>query len=107
MASFRWFSAGVVAGLAAAAIGQELQKEPEERTWKGTVAGVPYNFRMNEWSEIANEYWNPDSDQILSPHAIGLGWGINFAALTRRAQTFIESQQQERQAHKIPEPSRR
>lgn len=104
MGKVRWFVMGVVAGLAAAAVGQEMQKPPEQRTWKGTVAGMPYNFNVNEWGDIATEYWNPKSDSILSPKAIGIGWGINFAAVARRAQEFIESQQQERP---LPEPSRR
>lgn len=84
-----WFVAGVVTGLTAAAIGQELAKPPEERTWKGRVAGVPYSFRLSEWADAANEYWNPDSDQILSPHVIGLGWGVNFAALVHWAQALV------------------
>src|SRR5579862_1554891 len=91
MGKFNWFLTGVVTGLTAAAIGQELAKAPAERTWKGTVAGVPYNFRLNEWSNIAAEYWNPDSDRILTPHAIGLGWGVNLAAVARRAQTAVAS----------------
>lgn len=105
MAKFRWFVVGVVAGLTAAAIGQELAREPEERTWKGRVAGVPYNFRLDEWGTVANEYWNPESDRILSPHAIGLGWGINFSALARRAQSLIPSQPSEDE--RVPEVSRR
>lgn len=84
-----WFGAGVAAGLAAAAIGQELAKAPEDRTWKGTVAGVPYNFRLEEWPQITNEYWNPASDQVLVPHTIGLGWGVNFAALKRRIEALL------------------
>lgn len=84
-----WFAVGVVAGLAAAAIGQELAKAPEARTWKGTVAGVPYNFRLEEWPEVTNEYWNPESDKILTPHTIGLGWGVNFAALKRRVEALL------------------
>ncbi|MGZ3674053.1 MAG: hypothetical protein ACXVCO_07060 [Ktedonobacterales bacterium] len=87
------FVAGVVAGLTAAAVGQELAKEPSQRTWKGKVAGVPYNFRVAEWSDIANEYWNPSSDQILVPRAIGLGWGINFAAVARRVQGLMQTLQ--------------
>jgi hypothetical protein len=86
---FNWFVAGVAAGLSAAAIGQELAKAPEERAWKGTVAGVPYNFRLEEWPNITNEYWNPDSDQILVPHTIGLGWGVNFAALKHRVEALL------------------
>lgn len=87
------FVAGVVTGLTAAAIGQELAKEPTERTWNGTIAGVPYNFHLATWSEIVGEYWNPESDAILTPHVIGLGWGINFAALTRLAQRLTDSAQ--------------
>lgn len=84
MGKLSWFTAGVVAGLTAAAIGQELARPQQERTWKGKVAGVPYNFRVPEWGAIANEYWNPASNNIMAPHAIGLGWGINFAAVFQR-----------------------
>ncbi len=86
MRALRYFLVGVMTGLTAAAISKELEKPPAERTWRGTIAGVPYNFRVWEWSDISREYWNPASDAILSPRAIGLGWGINFAALARRAQ---------------------
>ncbi len=89
MAKLSTFMAGVVTGLTAAAIGQELAKEPAERTWQGKVAGVPYNFRLNDWGDIAREYWNPESDRILTPHAIGIGWGINFAALIHRARELV------------------
>jgi len=106
MAKLRWLVIGAVAGLAAAAVGQELAKDPEQRTWKGTVAGIPYNFRLDEWGAIASEYWNPESDTILSPHAIGLGWGVNFAALAHRAQTLLEAQRQPVD-ERIPESSRR
>jgi len=93
MGKMNWFVVGVMTGLTAAAIGQELAKAPAERTWKGRVAGVPYNFRLNDWPDIATEYWNPDSDQIFSPHAVGLGWGVNFAAVARRAQDLVASAQ--------------
>ncbi|HEY7781480.1 MAG TPA: hypothetical protein VIC85_14825 [Ktedonobacterales bacterium] len=106
MGKMRWFVTGVMVGLSAAAIGQELAKEPEARTWKGKVAGVPYNFNLPEWGAVASEYWNPASDQILSPHALGLGWGVNFAALARRAQALAEARQPATDGH-TPEPSRR
>lgn len=96
MGKLRWFLYGIMAGLTAGAIDQELKKDPDERTWTGTIAGVPYNFNVQQWREIANEYWNPASDQLFSPHAIGLGWGINFAAVVRRAQALAEAQQQQR-----------
>jgi len=98
------FVTGVAVGLAAAAIGQELQKPADERTWKGKVAGVPYNFNIPEWGQIAGEYWNPSSDQILQPHVIGLGWGINFAALLRRAQGLVQQAQQSQSAQQTEVP---
>jgi hypothetical protein len=105
MAKLRWFVTGAIAGLAAAAIGQELAKEPQERTWKGTVAGVPYNFRVDEWSAIASDYWNPDNEAIFVPEVIGLGWGINFAALAQRARALMAAQWQPEP--RAPEPTRR
>ena len=91
MRGLRIFVTGVVAGLAYAAISKELEKPPEARTWQGTIGMVPYNFRFQEWGDLAREYWNPASNQILSPKAIGIGWGINFAALTHRAQEWLQS----------------
>jgi hypothetical protein len=88
-----WIVAGVVIGLAAAAISKEMEKPPAARTWQGTVAGVPYNFNLANWVNTAGEYWNPASDQILTPHAIGLGWGINVAALVRRVEDLVGAQQ--------------
>ena len=103
MGKLRSFTAGVMVGLTAAAIGQELAKDPETRTWKGTVAGVPYNFRIAEWPTIANEYWNPESDRVLQPHAIGLGWGVNFAAVLQKARALIDQPDH----YRAPEPVER
>jgi uncharacterized protein DUF5808 len=90
MGKFRWFVTGIVIGLTAAAVGEELKRPPEQRTWKGTIAGVPYNFRPGEWSDIVKEHWDPKSDRILTPHAIGLGWGVNFAAVVGRVRELTD-----------------
>lgn len=111
MSKLNTFTTGVIVGLIAAAIGQELAKEPEQRTWKGKVAGIPYNFRLAEWSDIAREYWNPESDHIFTPHAIGMGWGINFAAVANRLQQMSQSNPAESRptplSKQIPEPAER
>jgi hypothetical protein len=83
MSKLSWFIAGAVTALTAAAISKEMEKPVAERAWKGTIAGIPYNLNIPSWPDIAREYWNPESDQILSPHAIGIGWGVNLAALWR------------------------
>lgn len=93
MGKLNWFVAGAVTALSAAAISKELEKPADERTWKGQIAGIPYNFNIPSWFEIAHEYWNPKSDQILSPHAIGIGWGINFAALWGLLETLLSEPQ--------------
>src|SRR5579884_4274876 len=91
MGKLSWFVAGAASALTAAAISKELEKPASERTWRGTIAGVPYNFNIPSWGQIAGEYWNADSNQILTPHTIGVGWGINFAALLQWIQdTFGE-----------------
>jgi hypothetical protein len=64
---------------------------------------VPYNFNLPEWRDIASEYWNPESDEILAPRVMGLGWGVNFAALVNRARQMMEA----RQAPRILEPVER
>src|SRR5260221_2783439 len=89
MRKLSWFVLGAIAALTAAAISKEMEKPAAERTWKGKIASVPYNFNIPDWAGIAREYWNPNSDRIFSPHAIGLGWGVNFAALWRWAQTLM------------------
>lgn len=111
MSKLSTFTSGVIVGLIAAAIGQELAKEPEQRTWKGKVAGIPYNFRLAEWSDISGEYWNPENDHIITPHVIGMGWGINFAAIANRLQQMSQSNLPESrptsQSKQIPEPAER
>jgi hypothetical protein len=63
MKRFRRFVMGISMGLVAAAVYQELQKPPEERTWHGRVARVvPYDFRM-------------------PTPVMGVGWAVNFYRL--------------------------
>jgi hypothetical protein len=103
MGKFRWFVFGVITGLSAAAIGEELKLPPEQRAWKGTVAGVPYNFRFDEWSGIAREYWDPTSNNILTPHAVGLGWGVNFAAVVSRVRAMAATRATTAEHEQTPE----
>jgi hypothetical protein len=103
MGRFRWFVIGIVVGLTAAAIGEEIKQPPEQREWKGTIAGVPYNFRLDEWSNVAKEYWDPTSDRIVTPHAIGLGWGVNFAAILGRVRELKDMRAPAAQDKPTPE----
>ena len=74
----------VAAGaVVAAAVAKELRKPSEARTWTGRVLGLPYDFRRPTPEKIAREFWDPDSDAFLTPHAFGVGYGVNLARVAR------------------------
>ncbi|KUN81471.1 hypothetical protein AQJ66_24030 [Streptomyces bungoensis] len=73
----------IAVGVVAAAVAKELRKPSEARTWTGTVLGVPYDFRLPTPEKIVREYWDPDSDALLTPHAFGVGYGVNLARVVR------------------------
>jgi len=68
-------------GLVALAVNEQLQRPPNERTWQGSVFGLPYDFRFPTFERIRSTLWNKDNPQLLVPHAFGIGWSINFYPL--------------------------
>jgi Family of unknown function (DUF5808) len=69
------------------AIGQELLKPAEERTWQGRVwRVVPYDFRPPTWARLRDTLWAPENPQIFTPRVFGVGWSVNlgrvYAVLT-------------------------
>jgi hypothetical protein len=73
-------------GLTVAAISQEMQKAPSDRTWTGVVFGVvPYDFRPPTWERLRSAFWNPDDPRLFTERPLGVGWAINFY----RAQTML------------------
>jgi len=84
---FRRFVTLVAFGLVVAAVIDQLRRDPEERTWEGSVAGVvPYDFRMPTLERARSRWWNTDDDRLFVPQVFGVGWTINFARLARLAQ---------------------
>lgn len=70
------------AGLLAAAVIEEIRKPADRRTWHGEVAGfIPYDFRPPTLDRIKRTFWAPDDPRILTPRALGVGWGVNVARL--------------------------
>ena len=67
--------------VSAAAVLQELSRPEEERTWHGSVFGVPYDFRAPTLARFRDAMWNPDDPRLFTPHPFGVGWTINFARL--------------------------
>jgi Family of unknown function (DUF5808) len=71
----------VLLGLAlvGAAVFREQKRPAGSRTWHGRLARIlPYDFRPLSWARIKTELWNPADSRILTPHAFGVGWGINL-----------------------------
>ena len=87
MDGFRRFVKLVAFGLVVAAVIDQLRRDPEERTWEGSVAGVvPYDFRMPTLERARSRWWNTDDDRLFVPQVFGVGWTINFARLARLAE---------------------
>ena len=86
MERFRRFVKLVAFGLVLAALIDQLRRDPEERTWEGSVAGiVPYDFRMPTLERARSRWWNADDNRLFVPQVFGVGWTINFARLARLA----------------------
>jgi hypothetical protein len=83
---FRRFVKLVAFGLVLAAMIDQLRRDPEERTWEGSVAGiVPYDFRMPTLERARSRWWNTGDDRLFVPQVLGIGWTINLARLARLA----------------------
>ena len=83
----------LLAILVGAAIRDQLRRPPEERTWHGTVAGFPYDFRIPTIEKVRNTFWNPNDPRLFVPHAFGVGWSINFYTLVHpQVQQSLQSQ---------------
>ncbi len=69
----------------AAAIRQELKKNPAERTWRGRLTlSIPYDFTIPTIERVREAYWNAEDDHIITDKVFGVGWAINLHALLRR-----------------------
>jgi hypothetical protein len=74
--------AGVaVASLLGGAIAQQLRRPLSERTWYGTIAGVPYDFRPPTPDKLRATFWNKNTAHVLVPQAFGVGWTVNVYPL--------------------------
>ncbi len=67
------------------ALREQLEREPAERTWRGQIGPVPYDFRVPTLDRVLDAYWNPDSQRLFTDKVVGIGWAINFAQLWRIA----------------------
>lgn len=70
-----------LATLIGLAVREQLRLPPEQRTWHGTLYGIPYDFRWPTVERLRDAFWNKDTPQVLVPHAFGMGWSINLYPL--------------------------
>ena len=74
----------VAIGLIVAAVIEQLRRDPDDRTWEGTVAGiVPYDFRMPTLERARSRWWNPEDERLFVPQVFGVGWTLNLARLAK------------------------
>src|SRR5947208_553752 len=71
----------VVGAYIVAAIREQLNRPPEERTWQGKLFGIPYDFRPPTIERLRDAFWNKNTAQVLVPQPIGIGWTINLYPL--------------------------
>ncbi len=66
----------LIAILLSAAIRDQLRRPPEERTWHGTVFGIPYDFRFPTLDRLRDSFWNKNTPQLscLSLFPKEVGW---------------------------------
>ena len=79
-----------ITAASAGAVVQELSKPKEQRTWHGSVLGVPYDFRLPSVERIRAAYWNPEDERLFTPLAFGVGWGINIPRLLQKLRETSE-----------------
>lgn len=76
----RWIALASI-GVAAAAVQEQLSRPPDERTWHGRIAGVPYDFRIPTAETVTAKVWDKNNPSLLAPTLFGVGWSINLYRL--------------------------
>lgn len=77
---------GAAVALVAVSVARELRTPPEDRTWQGRVAGVPYDWRAPSVDRLKSSWWAPDDDVLVRPTVFGIGWDVNLGRVARLAQ---------------------
>jgi hypothetical protein len=84
MERFRQVVKLVAIALVVAAVIEQLRRDPDERTWEGTVAGiVPYDLRVPTFERARSRWWNTEDDRLFVPQVFGVGWTVNLARLVK------------------------
>ena len=71
----------LLAAYTATAMREQLNRPPQERTWHGTLFGIPYDFRPPTIERLRDAFWNKNTAQVLVAQPIGIGWTLNLYPL--------------------------
>ncbi len=63
------------------AILEQWRLPEDQRTWHGTIFGIPYDFRKPGIERLRETFWNKNTARVLVPQFSGMGWSINFYPL--------------------------
>ena len=70
-----------ITALMGLAIREQMRLPKEQRTWHGTLFGIPYDFRRPTIERLCETYWNKETARVLVPQFFGMGWTVNFYPL--------------------------
>src|SRR5262245_11009973 len=70
-----------ITALMGLALRQQLQMPKDQRTWHGTLFGIPYDFRRPTLELLRQTFWNKETARVFVPQCFGIGWTINFSPL--------------------------
>jgi len=81
--------------LGIAAVSREMKRPRPERSWQGSVMGVPYDLRFPPTlSRIRERWWNRDDPRLFTPHVFGVGWSVNLYQLSQHLHCASEDEEQ-------------
>lgn len=79
--TLKWLFRLAALAVTALAILDQLVRNREYRDWRGSVFGIPYDFRPPTLERIRERWWNETDPRLFTPHVFGVGWSINLARL--------------------------
>ena len=57
----------ITVAVAGAAALDQLRRPVAERTWHGSVLGIPYDFRPPSPRRFKDAWWNPNDPRLFTP----------------------------------------
>lgn len=80
--SLRELLGAVALALLVAAVVRELSIPRDQRTWHGSILGVPYDLRRPSWGRVRESWWAPQDPRLVTPRVLGVGWSLNVGRIS-------------------------